>query len=475
MKRLLGSILLLVAWLGSPAFAEGDDTGVIPKILWWQTGGEHTFAELEKIAEGGDARAKAQLGLRMMMTRERVADLDRTFALLSESAEMGDALGQTGLGWCYREGRGCAVDLEKSLEYDKKAAAQGFHHGLYQLGLTYFYGKGEEQKREEGRRLFHEAAEKGSPWAEWMITRDESLRPADWPESEVVLDRLVEKDFPAALCDKGRQLMRAGERDEGLRLVEKSARLGHDYGMRVFGNDLAWNGRALEGAEWMLESAERGSPEGAATIGKWIYEGRSRRILTGSWEAAHHFLNLSLERGVRQYDVARTMAFLNCHGQGVPVNYEKANELLELSWEMFDEAGVKHLCNQASNTSLLYVRMKPPFQDFGKALAYVQLLQHHDIESTGRIAWLHSLQVKDAPYDPVRGWAACLSAKNMKGKSPQLAVALKNLTGKLTPEQLKEAEALSAAGFPQDRKYRQEAADYLGRAMPPEMEGEFHH
>lgn len=59
-----------------------------------------------------------------------------------------------------------------------------------------------------------------------------------------------------------------------------------------------------------------------------------------------------------------------------------------------------------------------------------------------------------------------LTGRRLGLESNTLNQATKNLDGKLTPEQIAAAKALSEEGFPNDLKFRQEAAAFLGRPLP---------
>ncbi len=108
---------------------------------------------------------------------------------------------------------------------------------------------------------------------------------------------------------------------------------------------------------------------------------------------------------------------------------------------------------------------EPPLRDVSKALWYSQYVQHASPASIARVAFFHSME-NEKCYDPVRGWAAVLTARKKKTNSPILDQAVAKLEGTLDDAQLEEAERLSEDGFPAALKYQQEAARALGRSVP---------
>ncbi|MEY3897850.1 MAG: hypothetical protein RLZZ214_3371 [Verrucomicrobiota bacterium] len=465
MKK-VGMMVGLLLTSGVVAAAPDQGASGIPEIVWWQTGGDLSFTALEKKAAKGNARAKAQLGFRMMMTRERPYDAAKVFKLLSQAARDGDALGHAGLSWCYMEGRGCPVDGKLQLKHATAAAATGFHHGIYQLALCHHFGYGVPYNKKQADALFLKAIDAGSPWAKRLKALTDRQREDGRKPADAELEELAARDFPPAVYDVGRFAINGRDPDACLEAVGRSARMGFVYGMGYYGNQLLRRGNCVEGIDWLLESEERGDPTGQGDLGKLIYEGDDEPKVSGSYAASFHFLSEAHLRGADDPDLPTKLAFQYCHGQGTAVNHAKAIEMIKVAWRIFDQRGFRNLTLITVSSAQIYSRVKPPFQDLPKAIAYAQLSPLAYGDSVGYVAWLNSLAGENQPNNPVRGWAAVLTGRRLGLESNTLNQAAKNLEGKLTPEQTTAAKVLSDDGFPNDLKFRQEAAAFLSRPLP---------
>lgn len=470
MRMILLSHIGLALWtLAGPLQAKPDHgASAIPESIWWQTGGEMSIHALEKKAAVGDARAKAQLASRILMTREEPYDADRVFRLFSESAKAGDALGNCGLAWCYAEGRGCPVDETLQFRHAKAAAETGFHHGAYQLGLCYWSGAGVEKDRKRAGELFRQAIVAGSPWAKRWLALGDYDKPAGRKAAIAALEELAATDFPPAIFDVGRLALSGRDARTSIEEIGRSARMGFVYAMAEYGNRLIKEKRVVEGADWLLEASERGNPYGTGELGKLVYFGYMDEGITGTRAASFRLLDDSLNHGSLDPDVAAKLAFHYCFGQGTKMDHAKAIAMIRRAWENFDRQGLGNYTHLSLSSSKIYSDVKPPYQDLAKSIAYARYCRYYDADSVGRVAWLYSLAGKDQPNDPVRAWAAVLTGQNHNFKSNTLAQAVKNLGGKLTPEQLQQAEALSEEGFPIKLQFRQGAARELGRPEPRE-------
>lgn len=472
--RALKCIAVMVAAGGWAVAAPAADEGAsgIPEIIAWQTGGHLSFTALEKMAAGGDARSQAQLAFRLMMTRERPYDGSRVFKLLSQAAKSGDALGHSGLSWCYSEGRGCSADPMLQFEHATLAAEKGFHHGIYQLALCHLLGNGAPVNEGKAAALLDKATKAGNPWARRLKAVTDLQKRRNVEQATKILEELAERDFPAAIHDTGRFALNGRDELACHEATARSARLGFVFAMGSYGKQLLEQGKLVEGADWLMEAEERGDPFRQGELGQIIYSAdeldEGGPLIAGSYAASFYYLTEALQRGTDDPDIATKLAFQYCHGQGVKKDHAQAVRMIEEAWVRFDRfPRTRYQLTLLSVSSCqIYQRVSPPLQDLPKAIAYAQLCPSPYGDSVGNVAWLNSLAGKGQPNDPVRGWAALLTGDRLNFKSGTLARARKNLDGKLTPEQLAKANALSGDGYPVSLKYRREAAEFLKRPLP---------
>ena len=464
MKSAFAAILISVSSLCHAA-DQWDAPLPPPEIMWWQNGGEMTFDALEEKAATGDARSMAQLALRLMTTRERPYDESRSFKLLTDSAAKGDVLAHTGLAWCYNEGRGCATDGHEQYKHAKAAAKDGFHHGVYQLALCYSSGTGVPYDEQKMYELLDEAIEKGNPWAKRWKARN-LLGTERRAEALEALEDLAAKDFPAAQYDLAWECINSGEKDRGMELMKKSVLNGYSYGMARYGQKMISEGNTNEGLDWVIEGYERGSYDGLKILRDYarVWEFPKQIIYRDRSALVHLFEEENQRIGPNDWFTLRLAKFY-IEGRGVEINYKRAAEMAEETWKIYDRKGKEHNCEIAALTSTIYSRAEPPLRDIPKALWYAQYIQHPDVSEVGYIAFFHSMDDEKC-YDPVRGWAAVLTARKKNMQSPILDQAIAKLEGKLDDGQLAEAEKLSEDGFPIALKYKQEAARALGHKVP---------
>ena len=118
---------------------------------------------LRRMAEGGDARAQAELGERYEEGRGIERDYGAAVLWYRRSAEQGDARAQGSLGSMYVNATGVPRDDEEALRWFRRAVEQGGARGQNGLGVMYLDGRGVEEDDEEAVRWFRRAAEQGDP------------------------------------------------------------------------------------------------------------------------------------------------------------------------------------------------------------------------------------------------------------------------------------------------------------------------
>lgn len=122
------------------------------------------LAELEALAEQGDAGAQAELAYKYANGHDGLPRDDReAVRLFMLAAEQGHAGGQNSLGVCYQSGLGgLPKDEREAIRYFRLAADQGLAYAQHNLAVAYDRSLGGLAKDDfEAARLYRLAADKG--------------------------------------------------------------------------------------------------------------------------------------------------------------------------------------------------------------------------------------------------------------------------------------------------------------------------
>ncbi len=102
-------------------------------------------ADLQHLAEQGDAKAQVSLGLVYRRGRDVPQDYGLARDWFQKAAEQGNAEGQNNLGLMYDHGRGVEKDYVLARKLYLQAAKQGHSNAQYNLALLYTNGQGVPQ------------------------------------------------------------------------------------------------------------------------------------------------------------------------------------------------------------------------------------------------------------------------------------------------------------------------------------------
>jgi len=117
---------------------------------------------LKSEAEGGDAEAQFQYGLRVLTSKEGGDDSKRKGAeWIQKSANQGYEKAMHVLGILYEEGEGVAEDVKKAVQWQQKAAEKGLAEAQLRLALLYDQGKGVEKDPSIAAEWAMQAADQG--------------------------------------------------------------------------------------------------------------------------------------------------------------------------------------------------------------------------------------------------------------------------------------------------------------------------
>jgi serine/threonine protein kinase len=119
------------------------------------------LGKLRKAAEGGDAKAQVELGLKFDNGDGVSTDIAEAFYWYRKAANQEDAVGQWRLGVMYEAGRGGNRDYAEAARLYKRAAEQGNVKGQASLGWMYEQGRGVGKNLTEAMNWYEKAASQG--------------------------------------------------------------------------------------------------------------------------------------------------------------------------------------------------------------------------------------------------------------------------------------------------------------------------
>jgi hypothetical protein len=115
------------------------------------------FDQLTAAAEGGDAAAQLQLGLRYESgtAKRRAPDYDQAMKWFRAAADQGNAEAEARVGMLYHFGKGVPKDDAEAARWYRLAANGGYAWAALQLGDMYQRGVGVPRDQQEARKWFN--------------------------------------------------------------------------------------------------------------------------------------------------------------------------------------------------------------------------------------------------------------------------------------------------------------------------------
>ena len=133
--------------------------------------GDLDVAQLEGLAERGDADAQAELGVRYEAGRGVDRNYGEAVTWYRRAAEQGHAHGQSCLGAMYGSGRGVSRDDAEAVRWYRLAAEGGHAVAQFRLGAHYADGRGVARSDAEAVRWYRLAADQGNLEAQHNLGR----------------------------------------------------------------------------------------------------------------------------------------------------------------------------------------------------------------------------------------------------------------------------------------------------------------
>ncbi|MEF3366529.1 tetratricopeptide repeat protein [Methylocystis sp. 9N] len=124
------------------------------------------FKQLKPLADKGDARAQADLGVMYFAGKGVAADPKEALKWTRRAAEQGSPSAQFNLGSIYLEGQIVLRDAKEAMKWNLLAAGQGLAAAQVNIASMYYDGDGVAQDYKEAVRWLRLAAEQGDPEAQ---------------------------------------------------------------------------------------------------------------------------------------------------------------------------------------------------------------------------------------------------------------------------------------------------------------------
>jgi TPR repeat protein len=178
------AIVALVIALATPVAAQDIEAGYEAYRRGEFAAALHEFRPL---AEQGDARAQAMLGIMYFEGWGVPEDDAEAVKWYSRAAEQGHILAELKLGVMYRQGVGVSQDFAKAAKLFRTAAEQGHATAQLFLGVMYVLGQGVAQDHVQAHMWWSLAANQGERGA--TINRDRvagNMTPEQITEAQIL-------------------------------------------------------------------------------------------------------------------------------------------------------------------------------------------------------------------------------------------------------------------------------------------------
>ena len=160
-------------------------------------------AGLEKLAEEGDADARAKLGILCARGIGVEKDAERAAKLFTQAADAGVVKAQVDLAGAYLLGNGVGRNPTTAGEWFTKAAEAGHGQAQVQLGMLCIQGTGREQDIAQGMEWLGKAATHRNPefskQAKNLLTRLKESPPKRGPDMKALRARAQKGELKAQL------------------------------------------------------------------------------------------------------------------------------------------------------------------------------------------------------------------------------------------------------------------------------------
>ncbi|MEI8120428.1 MAG: tetratricopeptide repeat protein [bacterium] len=162
--------------------------------------------ECRLAAEGGDAEAQYQLGLKFVNGQGVEKDEAEAVRWYRKAAEQGHSTCQYFLGWYLANGRGVEKNEAEAVTWYRKAATQNVLGAQFDLGVMYANGRGVTKDAVEAAKWARKAAEQGHAEGQyylgWYLARGQGVN-KDEVAAVTWYRKAAEQGNAGAQCEMG--------------------------------------------------------------------------------------------------------------------------------------------------------------------------------------------------------------------------------------------------------------------------------
>ena len=200
------------------------------------------LSHVRELADSGDRRAQAQLGMRFMHgILGAKKNVPKGVRWTLKAATSGNAQAQHNMGFCCERGIGVDKDDAISIEWYKKSAVQGIPDAQAHLGRAYQHGEGVDKDLVEAEKWYHLAAQQGHTKAQGNM----GLILTEW-----------------------------GRQDEAEHWYRLAAEEGDTFAMSNLGTMLHGRGLSEEAFIWFQRASDLNAPHAMHNLGSFYLHGQ---------------------------------------------------------------------------------------------------------------------------------------------------------------------------------------------------------
>jgi TPR repeat protein len=350
--------------------SEADWRGKVGADLLSQALTRVTFAQIEALAETGDARAQSLVGEALYLgTGGQAQDYAQAAVWYRKAADQGDFRAENNLGALYADGQGVMRDYAQALSWYRKAADQGSPVAQNNLGNLYDAGQGVTQDYGQALAWYRKAADQGNSVAQTNIgamyengqgvtqdyaqamawyrkAADQGLADAQNNVGDLYQNgQGVARDFAQAMTWYRKAA------DQGLAEAQFNVGVLYHSGAGVTKDD-------VEALAWYRKAAAQGNALAEVNIGLFYRDGLG---VGKDYAQAMARYRKAADQNLPAAQFAIGVLYHN--GQGVTQDYAQA-----MAW--YRKAADQGSDNAENNIGALYEDGNGVAQDYGQALAW---------------------------------------------------------------------------------------------------------
>ena len=405
---------------------------------------------LKKKSKAGDLDATVALAHLSLLAQEGVEyDPKFIFESFQKGAKAGNAQAHYGRAKCYVMRVGTEQNQKLAFKHAQISADNGDSQGIRYLGNCYLYGRGmDEPDTKKGVALLKKSISMGNSMAEFTyafyLTKNCTDRKSH-QEGLKIARSLIKRKQPEGMHLVGTLYHdgKAGlprDREQAMKHYRMAAELNYADGLHQVGNMLLQDDKPQEAIGWLVKALNRGSSNAEWTLSKILKDDPELQSEPGQWL---YYAQRAADRG-------------NKYAQDtVSEHYYDGGPKKELDWVKAAKyallAAEQGKCHCWDRLGYMYLTGKHGLKaNIPLAIEYSSNHFQHKHVSASNVgfALLYEKPYKNQKKYRIKGYAALLSAKKRGAKFDDNYLKTTAKKAKVTAEEIKEAKALAATGFP---------------------------